>query len=66
MMKILFTCSGMGAKMKSSVAMLKPANVGMNVRNAREVTMKVKSGYAVQYAINGTSNMSNLSHLFYY
>ena len=27
----------------------------MNVRNAREVTMKmIKSGYVVQYVINGT------------
>ena len=33
--------------MKSSVAMLKPVKVMMNVRNAREVTIKVKSGYVV-------------------
>ena len=37
--------------MKSSVAMLKPVKVMMN---AREVTMKVKSGYIVQYVISGT------------
>ena len=49
--KILFTCIGMEARMKSSVAMLKPVKVMMN---AREVTMKVKSGYIVQYVISGT------------
>ena len=53
-MKILFTCISMEARMKSSVAMLKPVTVMMNVQNAREVTMKVKSGYVVQYVINGT------------
>ena len=31
MMKILFKCSGMGARMKSSVVMLKPVKVMMNV-----------------------------------
>ena len=36
-MKILFPCSGIGARMKSSVAMLKPVKVMMNMRNAREV-----------------------------
>ena len=39
--------------MKSSVAMLKPVKAMMNVRNARIVTMKVKSGFVVQYVING-------------
>ena len=34
----------------------------MNVRNARKVDMKVKSGYVALYVINGTSNLSNLSH----
>ena len=34
-MKILFTCSGMGARMKSSAAMLKPVKVMMNVRSSR-------------------------------
>ena len=55
--------------MKSSVAMLKPVKVMMNVRNARKVTMKVKSGYIAVYIINDTSNLSNLSHpilLLYY
>ena len=52
-MNILFVISGMGVRMKSSVAMLKPVKV-MNVRNAREVTMKVKSGYVALYVINGT------------
>ena len=53
-MEIIFTCNGIGAIMKSSVAMLKPVKVMMNVRNTREVIMKVKNGYVVQYAINGT------------
>ena len=26
----------------------------MNVQNVREITMKVKSGYVVQYVVNGT------------
>ena len=55
-MKILFTCSGIEAGMKSSVAMLKPVKVIMNVQNAREVATKVKSGYVIQYVINGTIN----------
>ena len=65
-MKILFTCSGMWVRMKSSVAILKPVKVMMNVRNAKEVIMKVKSGCVVQYVVNGTMKtvfMSNLSHL---
>ena len=35
-LKILFTCSGMGARMKSSVAMLKPVKVIMNLRSSRK------------------------------
>ena len=54
MIKILFTCSGMEANMKSSAAMLKPVKVMMNLRNAREVTMKVKSSFVVHCVINGT------------
>ena len=42
--------------------MLKPVKVMMNVRNARKVDMKVKSSYVALYVINGTSNLSNLSH----
>ena len=53
-MKMLFPCSSMGARTKSSVAILKPVKVMMNVRNAREVKMKVKRGYVVQYVINVT------------
>ena len=49
MMKIL-----MGARMKSSVAMLKPMKVIMIVQNARQVLMKVKSGYVALYVINGS------------
>ena len=64
MMKILFTCSGIWANVKSFVTMLKPMKVMMNVQNARKVAMKVKSGYVALYAINGTSNWSNLSHSF--
>ena len=45
----------MWARMKSSMAMLKSEKVTMNAQNAREVTMKVKSGYIVQYVINGTN-----------
>ena len=52
-MKIPFR-SGMGARMKSSETMLKLVKGMMNVQDAREVTVKVKSGYVVQYAINGT------------
>ena len=66
MMKIIFTCSGLGARMKLYAAMLKPVKVMMNMRNAREVTMKVKSGYVVLYVIDGnikTAFMSILSHL---
>ena len=41
-MKILFTCSCMRARMKSSVAMLKPVKVMMNVRSSRpEVFLKI-------------------------
>ena len=40
MMKILFTCSGMEVRMKSSVTMLKPVKAMMDVRNAKKVTMK--------------------------
>ena len=64
MMKILFTYSGMVARIKSSAAMLKPVKVMTNVRNAREVTMKMKSDYVVLYVINGTMKtlfMINLS-----
>ena len=51
-MMILFRCSGLGGATKeSSVAMLKPVKV-MNMLNAREVTMKVKSGYVALYVIN--------------
>ena len=52
--------------MKSSANMLKPVRVMMNVRNTREVTVKVKSGYVVQYVINDTMKavMNNLHHLF--
>ena len=37
----------------------------MNVRNAREVTIKLKSGYVALYVINSTMKtvfMSDLSH----
>ena len=54
MMDILFAFSGTGAKMKSSVAMLKPVKMMINVRNAMGVAMKVKSGYVVLHVINGT------------
>ena len=53
MMSVLFTWSGMRARMKSSVAMLQPVKAMMNVRNARIVTMKVKSGFVVQHVISG-------------
>ena len=62
MMKILFTCSSIGGKVKLSVAMLKPVKAMKNVRNARKGSVKVKSGYVALYVINGTSNLSNLSH----
>ena len=52
-MKILFPCSVMRARMKSSVTMLNLVKVKMNVRNTREVILKVKNGYVVQYVING-------------
>ena len=65
-MKILFTCSGMAARMKSSVAILKPVKEIINVRNAREVTMKVKSGYVVQYVINGAMKTVFLSNLYHF
>lgn len=66
--RFFFTCSVMTAKMKSSVAMVKPVKVMMNVQNNREITMKVKSGYAEQYAINGRLFfMSNIYLIpFYY
>ena len=44
----------MGGRKKSSVAMLKPMKVMMNIRNAMEVTMNVEIGCVVQYMINGT------------
>ena len=65
MMKILLILlmhSGIRVKVKLSVAMLKRVEVMMNVRNARNVAMKVKCGYIVMHVINGTSNLSNLSH----
>ena len=66
MTKILFTCSGMEARVKLSVAMLKPLKpVKMNVRNTREVPVKVESGYVALYVISGTMKtvfMSNFSH----
>ena len=65
MTKILFTCSGLGARMKLSVAMLKPLKVMMNVRNTRKVPVKVESGYVALYVISGTMKtvfMSNFSH----
>ena len=65
MTKILFTCSGLEARMKLSVAMLKPLKVMMNVRNTRKVPVKVESGYVALYVISGTMKtvfMSNFSH----
>ena len=44
----------LGVRMKSFVTMLKPVKLIINVRNAREVTMKLKSGYVVMYIMNGT------------
>ena len=41
-------------KVKSSVAMLKPVKVMMNVRNTWKVTMEEKSGYVALHIINGT------------
>ena len=64
MMKILFRCSSLGARMKSSVAMLKPVKVMINVRNAREITVKVKNGYVInRNRTMKTVFMGNLSHL---
>ena len=40
--------------MRTSVTMLKPVKVMMNKRNAREVTMTMKSGYVALYVINRT------------
>ena len=68
-MMIFLTCSGMGARMKSPETMLKPVKVMLNVRNPREVTMKVKSGYVALYVINGTMKsvfMSNDLILLFY
>ena len=48
-MKILFTYSSMGARMKSSVTILKLVKVMMNVQSVGEVTVKVKSGYIALY-----------------
>ena len=40
-MRILLTCSGMGTRMKSSVGILKPVKVMMNVKSSRpEVSIK--------------------------
>ena len=64
MTKILFTCSGMEARMKL-LKMLKPLKVMLNVRNTREVPVKVESGYVALYVISGTMKtvfMSNFSH----
>ena len=64
MTKILFTCSGMEARMKL-LKMLKPLKVMMNVRNTREVPVKMESGYVALYVISGTMKtvfMSNFSH----
>ena len=47
-------CSSDTDRMKLSVAILKPVKVMMNKRNAKEVTMIIKSGYAALYVINGT------------
>ena len=53
-LKSIFSCAVIGARKKSSVAMLKSVIVMMNLQNAREITMKMKSGYVVQYASNDT------------
>ena len=56
----------MDERRKSSVAMLRPMKVMMNIRNAMEVTMNVEIGYAVQYIIDGTMKTvfyEYLSHL---
>ena len=53
-MKILFMYSGTRARMKSSAAMLRPVKVMINVQNTIEVRLKMRSGYVVQYLINGT------------
>ena len=56
----------MGGRKKSSVAMLKPMKVMMNIRNTMEVTMNVEIGYVVQYMINDTMKTvfyEYLSHL---
>ena len=50
-MKILFMCSGMRERLRPSV---ETSESDDEYKNAREVTMKVKSGYVVQYIINGT------------
>ena len=65
-MKILFTCSGIEARMKSSVALLKSVKVMMNVQNARKATMRVNSGHAAQYVIHGTIETIICLILFYY
>ena len=68
-MMIFLTCSGMGERMRSPETMLKPVKVMLNVRNHREVTMKVKSGYVALYVINGTMKsvfMSNDLILLFY
>ena len=46
-------------KVKSFIAMLKQVKVMANVRNARKVPMRVKSGYVPLYVNNGTGNLSN-------
>ena len=56
----------MDERRKSSVAMLKPMKVMMNIRNTMEVTMNVEIGYVVQYMINDTMKTvfyEYLSHL---
>ena len=56
----------MDERRKSSVAMLKPMKVMMNMRNTMEVTMNVEIGYVVQYMINDTMKTvfyEYLSHL---
>ena len=56
----------MDERRKSSVAMLRPMKVMMNIRNAMEVTMNVEIGYVVQYIIDGTMKTvfyEYLSHL---
>ena len=55
----------LGVRIKSLVTLWKPVKLMINVRNARKVTMNVKSGYVVLYIISDTIKKVFMEYLFH-